>query len=106
MPRTANNLLILQGYWFVTSQDATDPSGWTRVSATSPVDGSAFCNMWYRKATGGDAAPALAATGASRMEASLSEWTGWDGNAPTCVGTAHGTAASITVTGTASPGST
>jgi hypothetical protein len=103
MPRTAGDLLLLQGYAYSTS-DFTDPTGWTRCG-TEGNNGEARSALWYLKATGGDAAPSLVCTGASRMYASLSEWSGWDGNAPTCAGNANGTTGNpITVTGSASPG--
>jgi hypothetical protein len=105
MPRTAGNLLIAMVYAFG-SNVIVGPGGiWTAVGTEVTTGSTIHLRAYYAIAAGADAAPAFTSTTASRMEASLSEWTG---NSATpyvsaCDGTATGTTSSITVTGGAAP---
>jgi hypothetical protein len=105
MPRTAGNLLIAMAYAFGTNVIVGPGGIWNPVGTEVDAGSTMRIRAYYAIAAGADAAPTFTSTSASRMEASLSEWTG---NSATpyvsaCDGTATGTTASITVTGGAAP---
>ena len=77
--RNAGDLLIASAESY-NGTSLTIDSGWTQVAFV--VQGSLRLGLWYRVATGADVAPTITSSGASAIEAAVSEWTGNDGAVP------------------------
>lgn len=95
--RTANDLLTAQvTAWG--SNAITAPSGWTGIGS-EVVSGSARTRVFYRIATGSDAAPTFTSTSASFMSIQIDEWSGNSTSSPVATsGSSTGTGTSVTVT--------
>lgn len=72
--RTANNLLILQVAVTGSATLPTPPSGWSGANALAGTTCSA--SIYYKVATGADAAPTIAAITSGIINARLSEYSG------------------------------
>ena len=80
-PRTAGHLLIASASSYG-GTGLTVSAGWTQVALINQGTGNLRVGLWYRIATGADTAPTFTASGASRVEAVVSEWKGNDPTSP------------------------
>ena len=103
---TAGDLLIGHAYSDAGTAATTASTGWTLVGEANTAGATATrVSLWYKIATGGDAAPTFSDAGAVIMEAYLEEFNG-NSAAPlqsNTVGTATGTTTVPTVTEAATP---
>lgn len=95
--RSANNLLILHCFGFTTATLPTTPSGWTIAKQVAGT--SCSSTLYYRIATGADAAPAIAAVVGTAFTVMANEFSGGASSSPVDQ-TGSGTAATTPIVAT------
>jgi hypothetical protein len=107
MSRTTGNLLIAHCDQ-QTGAQVTASAGWTEIGGADTFNGIHSCGLWWKIATGSDAAPTFTSTGSSHMAAECEEFTGAAATGPqtSANGTATATSGTtLTVTAAAAPAS-